>query len=392
MLKKRKSRDSFYPGEPWRSYCLFPVDMEPGNRADVLVDAAQAYPAMLTAISGARRTILMDSYIFNNDKAGRMFQEALIQAAARGVETYLIVDAVGTLLVEEAFFNEMRREGVHVLEYRSWVPWKRSFGFLRRNHRKMLVVDGSVGFVGGLNIGSEWLSAREGGRDWHDIHIRVEGPAVRSLSRLAMSTWHGHAGIMLDPGRFLPDTPEVGSEYVCIIGSREHKKRKAIRKSYLHAIRRARKYIYIANAYFLPDRGFSRAFRNAVKRGVDVRVMVPKEGDIFSVQMASQDLFGRLMRMGVRVLLWHNALLHAKTATIDGQWTSIGSYNIDRRSWSMNLEVNVNVMGPTVSNRLREVFQRDEEQCLALTPVSWKQRPLFVKLLEKFFYLFRKLM
>jgi cardiolipin synthase len=392
MLKKRKSRDSFYPGKPWRSYCLFPIDMEPGNKAEILVDATEAYPAMLTAISGARRTILMDSYIFNNDKAGRLFKEALIHAAARGVETYLIVDAVGTLLVEEAFFDEMRHEGVHVLEYRSWAPWKHSFGFLRRNHRKMLVVDGIFGFVGGLNIGSEWLSAREGGREWHDIHIRVEGPAVRSLSKLAMSTWHGHAGIMLDPGRFLPDAPRVGSEYVCIIGSREHKKRKAIRKSYLHAIRRAQEYIYIANGYFLPDLGFRRALKNAVKRGVDVRVMVPKEGDILSVQMASQALFGRLMSMGVRLLLWQNALLHAKTATIDGQWTSIGSYNIDRRSWSMNLEVNVNVMGPTVSNRLREVFQRDEERCLVLTPMGWKRRPLLIKLLEKFFYLFRKLM
>jgi cardiolipin synthase len=207
-----------------------------------------------------------------------------------------------------------------------------------------------------------------------------------------MSTWHGHAGIMLDPNRFLPDAIQVGSEYVCIIGSRERKKRKAIRKSYLHAIRRAREYIYIANAYFLPDRGFRRALKNAVKRGVDVRVMVPGEGDILSVRMASQALFGRLLRMGVRVLLWQNALLHAKTAVIDGQWTSIGSSNIDHRSWSMNLEVNVIVVGSTISNRLREVFQRDEEQCLALTPVAWKRRPLFIKLLEKFFYLFRKLM
>ncbi len=315
-----------------------------------------------------------------------------MDAARRGVLTYLIVDALGTMPVEEWFFEEMRQVGVRVLEYRSWAPWKRSFGFLRRNHRKMLMVDGTVGFAGGVNIGAEWLSNAEGGGGWHDIHIRVEGPAVRALSKLAMSTWHGHGDILLDPHVFLPNAPAVGNEYVSIIGSRERKKRKAIRKSYLQAIRRAEQFIYIANAYFLPDLGFRRALKNAVKRGVDVRVMVPKAGDILSVQLASQALFSRLMRIGVKVLLWQNGVLHAKTATIDGQWATVGSFNIDRRSWAMNLEVNVNVVGPAMSNRLREVFQRDEQQCVALSPAVWKRRPLLIKLLEKFFHLFRHLM
>jgi len=392
MSKKRKSRESIRPELPWRSYCRFPNAMEPGNNAKLLVDAKEAYPEMLSALNAARRTILMDSYIFNDDEAGRMFKDALVGAAKRGVDTYLIVDAVGTMHVNEVFFEEMRDAGVQVLEYRSWFPWKRSFGFLRRNHRKMLVVDGVVGFAGGLNIGADWLSLEAGGGGWHDIHIHVEGPAVRTLSKLAMSTWHGHGGIMLDPKRFLREIPRVGNEYVSIIGSRERKKRKAIRQSYLQAIRRAQEYIYIANAYFLPDRGFRRALKNAVKRGVDVRVMIPKSGDILSVQMASQALFGRLLRMGVRVLLWQNAVLHAKTATIDDQWATVGSFNIDHRSWAMNLEVNVNVVGPRISSRLREVFLNDEAQCIALNVTEWKRRPLLIKLLERFFYWFRKWM
>lgn len=390
MSRKRKHRTS--AAQPWQAYCRRPEALEYGNRVNLLVDAEEAYPAMLEAVDRAERTVLMDSYIFNDDAVGEMFKAALIRAAARRVLTYLIVDAVGTLAVPEEFFDEMRRAGVHVLSYRSWAPWRKSFGILRRNHRKMLVTDGRTGFAGGLNIGAEWLDSSKDGQGWHDIHIQVEGPAVKELSKLAMSTWHGHGNVMLDPKIFLPKTPVLGDEYVHIIGSKERKKRKTIRQSYLKAIRQAKKYIYIANAYFLPDRGFRRALRNAVGRGVDVRVMVPENGDILSVQFAIRALFGRLMRTGVRLFLWRDAVLHAKTATIDGQWATVGSFNIDHRSWAMNLEVNVNVVGPGISNRLREVFLKDQTRCTELTLEQWKKRPAFLKLLERFFYLFRNWM
>jgi cardiolipin synthase A/B len=392
MLKKRKPLRSKKKVQAWQAYCRRPEALEYGNRVNLLVDAKEAYPKMLEAVDRAERTVLLDSYIFNDDAAGEMFKAALVRAAKRGVRVYLIVDAVGTLSVPEEFFDDMRRAGVHVLHYRSWAPWRRSFGILRRNHRKMLVADGRVGLAGGINIGAEWLDASEGGLGWHDIHVRVEGPAVRELSKLAMSTWHGHGNIMLDPKVFLPKTPVCGSEYVHIIGSKERKKRKVIRQSYLKAIRQAKSYIYIANAYFLPDRGFRRALRNAVRRGVDVRVMVPENGDILSVQFAVQALFGRLMRAGVRLFLWQDAVLHAKTAVIDGQWATVGSFNIDRRSWTMNLEVNVNVVGPRISNRLREVFLKDQQRCIELTFEEWKKRPLFLKMLERFFHLFRQWM
>jgi cardiolipin synthase len=302
------------------------------------------------------------------------------------------VDAVGTMPVSAEFFENIQQSGVRLLVYRSWAPWRRSFGLLHRDHRKMLIVDGQVAFAGGMNIGAEWLPVSKGGHGWHDIHVRVAGPAVTVLSKLAMSTWHGHGNVMLDPKVFVPDVPKAGSEYVNIVGSGERRNRKAIRKSYLQAIRQAKEYIYIANAYFLPDLGFRRALKNAVKRGVDVRVMVPQRGDILSVQLASQALFSRLMRMGIRILLWQEAVLHAKTATIDGQWATVGSFNIDHRSWAMNLEVNVNVVGPTLSNLLREVFLHDEKKCITLTYAKWKQRPLFIKLAERFFHLFRRWM
>ncbi len=388
--KKQKKISSFT--EPWALYCRFPEALTPGNDIELLLDGKRAYPAMLEAISGAEQSILMDNYIFHDDKAGHLFSKALCERSQAGIEVYLIVDGVGTLHVPSAFFNEMEEAGVNVLVYRSPAPWRRSFGLLRRDHRKMLVVDSRVGFAGGLNIGDEWLPKEMGGQGWHDVHVRIEGPAVRELSKLALSTWRIQHGVELDQRLFLPEVPPVGTEYVSIIGSRERKKRQVMRQSYLQAIRRARNYIYIANAYFLPGIGFRRALRNACKRGVDVRVMVPKKGDILPFQLASQALFARTMKTGIRLFLWEDAMLHAKTAVIDDQWATVGSFNIDHRSWNMNLEVNVNAVGSTLPQQLKAVFLDDQKNCTELDLDRWKQRPWVQRLAERFFYQFRKWM
>ena len=390
--RKQVTRRDAYAGESWGRYCANPQTMESGNMVELLIDGTQAYPAMLREIGGARKTILMDSYIFNDDAVGRLFSSALCDAAGRGVLVYLIVDGVGTRGVSSDFFEQMRQAGLHVLVYRSPAPWRRSFGLLRRDHRKMLVVDGSVGFAGGINIGAEWLSRESGGLGWHDLHLRIEGPSVRELSKLAISTWYVNGGIMLDSKRFLPEIPKKGTEYVSIIGSRERKKRKVIRRSYLQAIRQARNYIYITNAYFLPDAGFRRAMKNACRRGVDVRVMIPEKGDILIVDMASQAIYSRLLRAGIRIFLWKADVLHAKSATIDGEWATVGSFNIDHRSWRMNLEVNVNATGPNLSGKLRDLFLNDQAHCRELTLEEWRKRPFITKLFQWFFHIFRNLM
>lgn len=390
--KKRKTSTVPPPGQPWISYCRNPARMTAGNRATLLVDGASAYPSMLDAIFAATSTILMDSYIFNDDSAGRAFANALASAARRGVSTWLIRDGAGTWSVDRAFFRKLKEAGVHVLEYRPIAPWRRGFGLLRRNHRKLLVVDGRVGFAGGMNVGGEWLPREDGGQGWHDIHVRIEGPAAQDLSRLALATWKSHGNVDLDRRLFLPEAVSAGEEHVNVVGSGEIKMRRAIRESYLHAIRRAERYIYIANAYFVPDRGFRRALRNACARGVDVRVMVPAKGDILPVRMASQALYGRLLRAGVRIFLWKREVLHAKTAVIDGEWATVGSFNIDHRSWTMNLEVNVDVVGARFSDGLRKVFESDETHCSELSREDWARRPFLQRVVERFFRLFRRWM
>ena len=390
--KKRRSSIPSDPGETWRLYCRFPEAMIQGNRVTLLVDGDAAYEAMFRAVGEAERFILMDSYIFNDDLAGRVFSEALRTSALRGIEVYLIVDGVGTLHVPNAFFEEMKAAGVRVLVYRSPAPWRRSFGILRRNHRKVLVVDGKVGFLGGINIGDEWLPKSLGGKGWHDIHAQVEGPAVRELSKLSIATWRVHGSVVLDSRTFLPKPAPAGETFANIVGSRERKRRKVIRQSYIKAIRQAKQYIYIANAYFLPDLGIRRALKNACRRGVDVRVMMPKKGDIYPVQLASQSMYSRFMKMGIKIFLWTEAVLHAKTAVIDDQWATVGSFNIDHRSWTMNLEVNLNTMGPKLAIQLKDVFLSDEKQCEALELATWRKRPFWQKLLEQLAGLFRKWM
>ena len=392
VSKKRRSHHPLPDHEKWRIYCRYPEAMVPGNTVELLVDGEKAYESMIGAIGEAEQTIFMDSYIFNDDIAGQIFADALATSAIRGIRVYLIVDGVGIFHVPAVFFDKMRKAGVKLMIYRPLAPWRRNFGLLKRNHRKMLVVDGRVGFLGGMNIGIEWLSTHHGGKGWHDIHVRVEGPVVQELSRLAISTWHIHEGVVLDPTLFLPELTPVGDKYATIVGSRERKKRKAIRQAYLMAIRQAESYIYIANAYFLPDLGFRRALKNACRRGVDVRVMVPQKGDIYPVQLASQALYRRLLRMGVRIFLWKEAVLHAKTAVIDDQWATVGSFNLDHRSWRMNLEVNINTMGREFSGHLKQVFLDDQQRCEELTLNIWQERSVWLKLIERFISVFRKWM
>jgi len=279
-----------------------------------------------------------------------------------------------------------------VLEYHPVVPWRRGFNLLRRNHRKLLVVDGRIGFAGGINIGDEWLPRQDGGLGWHDVHVRIEGPAAWDLARLSLATWSHHGELKtpdIQNGRLLEPR---GNVLAAVIGSKERRRRKTILHAYQHAIKRARSYIYIANAYFLPDLGFRRALANAVSRGVEVRVMVPQRGDVYGVQMASQAIFSKLLRQGIRVFLWKDAVLHAKTAVIDDIWSTVGSFNLDRRSWAMNLEVNVNIADATFARQLRDMFVDDMGNCEELTLESWRRRPLLQRFIEKFFYLFRKFM
>jgi cardiolipin synthase len=336
-----------------------------GNRVKLLLGGEEAYPAMLAAIAGARREVLLESYIIAPDETGRGFIDALVAAVGRGCDVRLIYDAVGSWSLPREWMVAFELAGGHALGYRPVAPWRRRWGLWRRNHRKVLVVDGQAGFVGGINLADEYDARTPAGRAWRDLHVRVEGPAVAQLGQLVMRTWN----------REVPRThrtqwqrqeiaPFADGVPMAVVGNRETRHRLLIRQSFIYAVAQARRSILLANPYFLPDRQVARALRAAARRGVDVRVVVPAGSDVPLVDLAARHTFPRLLKAGIRIAEWPG-MMHAKAAAVDGMWATVGSYNFDRRSLRFNLEVTANVFDPafaaTLEARLREDFQAARE-------------------------------
>ncbi len=369
-------------------YCVNPWRVHDGCAVRLLRNGDEAYPAMLDAIAVAQDFILFETYIFRSDDTGWAFARALAERARAGVAVRVMYDAVGCLGTDAALFALLREAGATLVEFHPVAPWRRRWGLMRRNHRKVLVVDGHTGFAGGLNVGDEYRSG--GGRvAWRDTHVETRGPAVRELARLFRAIWQRAGGAPLAPARFLPLPREVGDTPALVLGGTLRRGRALIRRAYLHAIRQARHSIRIQNAYFIPDRGIVRALRNAVRRGVDVRVMVPARSDVRLVQYASRALFTKLLRAGVRLYEWSASMLHAKTAAVDRFWSVVGSYNLDHRSLRYNLEVAVGVLDETFARELETQFLADAQHCTEVQLERWERRGFFTRLIERLAYLFR---
>jgi cardiolipin synthase A/B len=372
------------------SYALQPKIMLPGNRIALLRSGGEAYPAMLHAISRAERSISLETYIYRSDRTGRRFAEALAERARAGVVVRLLLDAVGSLEVGPGLLRDLRAAGVSIATFKP-LTWKSGLGINRRDHRKLLVVDGRTGFTGGINIGDEYAPLEEGGGGWHDIHARIEGPAVAELARLFRRTWLAAGGEPY-PQIEEPAAESVAHEstaFAIAVGNEELRRRATIRRFYLHAMRRARESIHIANAYFIPDRGIRRVLANAVRRGVKVSVIVPENSDLKSVQFAGHHIFGPLLKAGVRIFEWPERMMHAKAAVVDGIWATIGSYNLDARSLFHNLEVVLCIVDRSFATGLRAQLERDEAHAREVVLELWKQRPLWRRLVEWFFFQFR---
>lgn len=373
-----------------------------GTRVTLLHDGVQCFPAMLEAIARAKHEVLMEMYWFGSDRTGWRFAEALMDKARQGVPVALIYDAVGSLEADPKMFEAMRAAGVRVADYNPIAPWRRRFriGVVnRRNHRKMLMIDRRIGFTGGVNIGDEWAAESEGGEGWRDDMVRIEGLAVASMRTIFLHTWdelareEEHDDVEpfdepVPPARYTGE----GEAKVRVLANHFLGERRAIRSTYLDRIRRAKESVYITNSYFVPDRVIRRELRRAASRGVDVRVLLPGESDVPAVSYASRRMYGWLMNQGIHMHEWRGNVLHAKTAVIDGEWTTVGTYNLDYRSWRFNLEVTVAIEDPTVGAAMKERFFQDLESAPAVDLRAYRYRPLSERLLEHFFYLFRKLL
>jgi len=378
-----------------RSYIRLPKLVREGNLVQPLRAGKETFPSMLAAIAEARSHVYLEMYILRADRTGNEFKEALVERAKAGVRVRLLYDSLGSFGLPGDYLGELRAAGVGIVEYHPLVPWRARWSLNQRDHQKILVVDDAVGFTGGINIGDEYRSIEDAGGGWHDVNVRVEGPVVLDLTRFFRRTWERAGG---DP---LPEPPKSWSEVrrdpgeapgtsaVQAISSAGVRGRWRMHRAYLHAIRRAEKTISIMNAYFIPDRRLRRAFARAAERGVSVRVIVPWDTDVQAVFYASHHLYARLMRRGMRIFAWPDRMMHAKVGVIDGVWSTIGSYNLDRRSMQHNLEVGLVMVDRAIGAELEEQFEKDVAICREITPEEWRRRSTFEKVLEWAFYQIR---
>jgi cardiolipin synthase len=359
------------------------------NRVRLLHDGAQALPAMLAAIASAKEEVLLEMYWFGSDKTGRKFADALIERAKAGVCVRVIYDALGSIEAGVAMFDEMQARGVEVFEFNPLAPWRKHFRFARinnRDHRKLLVIDGMLAITGGFNLGDPWAPRDQGGQGWRDDGVEIHGSAALSMRALFYRTF---------PARPIALTPKLyneGATEITVLASEYHAERRDIYDGYINAIARATRDIVITNSYFIPARRVRHALARAVTRNVRVRVLMPRDTDVKLAQLASRNLYTRLLKDGIELYEWAGGILHSKTAVIDDHWSTVGSFNFDARSIYNNLELNVAMVCRDVNAALRKRIESDLEQSVKIELAQWQKRSWFLRLIERFVYAFRWLL
>ena len=365
-----------------------------GNHVQLLHDGTQCFPAMLEAIAGAQHEILLEMYWFGSDATGRRFAQALGDKARAGVRVCVTYDAVGSFEADPAMFQGLREAGCGVYQFNPLELFRRRFRFARlnrRNHRKQLIVDGRIGITGGVNIGDPWAAESEGGLGFRDDMIRIEGPAVRAMRTIFLATYSGPYRIEALAADLGSDEP-VGTCSVRVLTNQGRAQRRVIERAYLARIRSARTRILITNSYFIPSRIVRLALAAAVRRGISVRVLLPVESDVPAVAYATRRLYDWLLTHGIELYEWGQSILHSKTAVIDGEWCTVGTHNLDQRSWAYNLEINVVVEHSAVTRVLETRMQSDFDSSVPVDLRTWRFRPLGTRILELFFYAFRSLL
>lgn len=361
-----------------------------GNKVTLLIDGPTTYKSMYAAIQEAKNNINMETYSVEDDEVGRRFAAALIEKRKRGVQVNFIYDSVGSGGTPEEFFKSLKDSGVNVLAFNPLNPLTlRKKWETGRDHRKLLVVDGQIAFVGGVNISSVYSSGSfrskprtKDTQPWRDTHLRIEGPVVKEFQELFLETWEKQKGRPLTSKSFFPKLESEGNEIVRAISSSPDKSYNAIYVTLLSAINCAETYAYITNAYFVPDPRLLAALKDAARRNVDVRLLLPDKTDSNLVFYASHSYYDELLSAGVKIYEKEDALLHAKTALIDGVWSTVGSTNLDWLSFGYNQEINAVILGKGFGTQMKAMFDNDIESSRLITLETWRQRPIGARLKE----------
>ena len=414
-LRKRSPDTTILDRHAAIEQTLAGTPLSAGNRATLLQDGPATYRSMLEAIGQAKSFIHLEMYIFEGGAVGQEFADALAARRKAGVEVRVIYDGVGSMDTPKEFFDAMRREGIDVQAYNPISPGKvveKGRALDHRDHRKLLVVDGRIAFVGGINISHVYGSAprgpagskpsgasggsSSGGEEkgahgkkaedslpWRDTQVRIEGPVVAQFEKLFLQQWakQRQEPPSEDP-RYFPKVPEAGHELARAIAGNPDDGADASYIALVSAIDSAETSVRITNAYFVPAKDLRKALEAAAARGVRVELILPSQLDTWVALEAGRSYYDELLSAGVHIHEIEGRLLHAKTATIDGVWSTVGSTNLDYRSLDHNDELNLVVLGPDFASSMEQAFARDVERSRTITLADWRSRSLYERLRE----------
>ena len=353
-----------------------------GNKVEVLLNGEQIFPSMLAAIRGAQHTITFETYIYWSETIGKEFSDALIERARAGVKVHVMLDFIGSIKLDATSAERMKQAGVKLERFHKPVWWK--FTKLNnRTHRKVLVVDGKIGFTGGVGIADQWRGKGDRKGHWRDTHFRVEGPVVGQMQAVFVDNWTKATGIVLDGPHYFPALAPQGGHAAQMFSSSPSGGSESMLLMYLMSITSARHSIDLSSSYFVPEELSIRALVAAAKRGVKVRIITPGTHiDTEIVRAASRARWGPLLEAGIEIAEFQPTMYHVKALVVDSLMVSVGSTNFDNRSFSLNDEANLNVIDGAFAAEQVRIFNEDWKRAKVISYQQWQDRPLTEKALS----------
>ena len=354
-----------------------------GNRAQELLNGDQIFPAMLGAIKGAKQTITFETYIYWSGDIGNKFASVLSERAKAGVKVHVLLDWLGSAKIDESMLDEMRAAGVEIRKFHK-PNWYNLARLNNRTHRKLLVVDGAVGFTGGVGIAPQWTGNGQDADHWRDSHFRIEGPVVAQMQAVFMENWLKVTGKVMHGENYFPALQAVGTSDAQVFSSSPSGGSESMQLMYQLSITAAKTSIDLSSAYFVPDDMTRQMLVDALQRGVTVRIITPGEIiDTDTVRAASRGTWGPLLKAGAKIYEYQPSMYHCKVMIVDNLLVSVGSTNFDNRSFRLNDEANLNVYETAFAQRQTVIFEADLKNAREVTFQAWAARPWKEKLMER---------
>ncbi len=362
-----------------------------GSSVEIFVAGRDKFDAMFRDIETAIQHIHIEYYVWDDDIVGNQLKDLLIRKSTEGVKVRVIVDAVGSWKVKNRFYEQMRSAGIEVEEFMKVKFPMFTYHVNYRNHRKIVVIDGKIGYIGGMNIADRYINGTSWG-NWRDTHIRIEGKGVQGLQSVFLIDWFMVSKSLITARKYFPPLKNYGDNLSQIVTSGPYSQAREIMQGFMQAIFNATSCVYVQTPYFIPPDGLFEALISASIRGVDVRLMVSRKSDTVLVQLASRSYFKRLMLAGVKVYFYEPGFLHSKLTVIDDSLTMIGSANFDVRSFEQNLEVVAFVYNESTAKQAKDIFVEDQKNSTEIVLREWMKRPVWMRFKESFVRLFTPLL